>query len=66
MIIRHILQNDWTRELHTVHEDDATSPSTGYTQGHADRAGAEYAKNRAPAKLGDTDYTCLSSSYMRQ
>ncbi len=65
MIIQHILENDWTGELHTVREDDMTSPTKGYTQSYAEQAGADYAKHRAPAKLGDDSYTCISSIYIR-
>ena len=65
MIIQHIIEDDWTRQKITVRENDATSPGNGYTQSYAERAGAEYAKYRAPEKLGGDSYTCLSSIYIR-
>lgn len=65
MIIQHILEDDWTGELYTVREDDATSPTNGYTQKYAEQAGADYAKHRAPEQLSGDSYTCISSVYVR-
>ena len=46
--------------------NDSTSPTGGYTQGHADRTGKDYEGGRAQELLGNADFWQWMASRYRQ
>lgn len=56
MKIQHTFKGMLTETVKTIIEDDATSPSTGYTQKHADENGQGYETGRAEELLGNSDF----------
>lgn len=70
MIIQVKLKNSRTGENKEICIDDATSPSTGYTQAYANKVGEDYAKYRAPEQLNsplhlDDKWCFVRASYNR-
>lgn len=62
MLIRHTFKGMLTNETKDVLTDDMVSPSDGYTQSYADKAGEDYPTER----LGDSDYwEHQSSEYVK-
>ena len=62
MKITHTFKGMLTNEEKTITEDNAVSPTSGYTQRYAEESGKSYEKGRAEDLLGDHDFWIWESS----